>query len=314
MSEFDLLLRTGVAMYRDGRVALAEPILRRAVAQRPDDAATQWALGLALLMAGKYAEGWPLLNARRVLRPDNFHVPSTAFPEWRGEPLAGKRLLVMTEQGCGDQIMFARFVPQLRAQGAAVTLVAWREVAPVLAPLADAVVPAAAAQAYRIPPQDLWTHYFTLPERLGVTLETLPAAPYLQAPADRRPPPGYEGRAGLFWRTRDPERNIPEPLAAELLARGFVSLQPEDTGAADFADTAAILAGLRLVVTIDTAVAHLAGAMGKPVLILVPPHGEWRWMEARADSPWYPTARLLRRGPKEPWDRVIAEIEAALAG
>src|SRR5262249_11753723 len=135
----------------------------------------------------------------------------------------------------------------------------------------------------------------------------------LRADRTLRRPGARIGRTGLVWRTSDANRSLPDELARRLLDRGLVSLQPEDTGAADFAETAAIVDELDLVVTIDTAMAHLEGAPGKPVGVLLPARPlDWRWMREREDSPWYPTARLFRRGPEEDWAPVVARVAAAL--
>lgn len=314
MTEAEALHRTGLALYRDGLLDLAQSTLRAAVAAEPDNPTFRWALAFALLAAGQYAEGWPLLRARMQVTPPIATSVTDAFPEWRGEPLAGRSLLVMREQGFGDQIMMARFAPLLRAQGARVTLAAHPWLTRLFEPLADAVVATSPEAPARVARHDYWTHFFSLPELLGVTTDNLPAAPYLSAPAEPSPTASPAGRVGLVWRTQDPNRSLPAPLAAQLLGRGMVSLQPEDTGAADFAQTAAIIDRLDLVVSIDTAVVHLAGAMGKPVWVMLPHRGlDWRWMRGRGDSPWYPTARLFRQRTGGDWDLVVSEVEGALA-
>jgi ADP-heptose:LPS heptosyltransferase len=113
----------------------------------------------------------------------------------------------------------------------------------------------------------------------------------------------------------DAQRSLPPELAARLLAQpGALSLHPEDSGAGDFADTAALIAGLELVISVDTAVAHLAGALGKPVWLLVPAQGtDWRWMTGRDDSPWYPSMRLFRQKPGQGWGPVVDEVLRRLA-
>lgn len=276
-------------------------------------------LGAALLAAGRYAEGWPWMEARVQLRPDAVPSVGVRFPEWTGEPLDGKSILVWVEQGFGDQIMLARFANQLAAQGARATLATRPPLVDLLAqmPGVAAVIPVALREAVSVPRHDYWSRYFSLPYRLGVTLENLSGAPYLSAPPDRRERWGGRRGVGLMWRPSATGFNsaakvMPDPQAQRLLARGVVSLQPEDTGVADFADTAALIEGLDLVISVDTAVAHLAGAMGKPCWTLLPREGvDWRWMHDRADSPWYDSMRLFRQG-EAGWSALVDDVEAAL--
>jgi len=274
--------------------------------------------GVELLRAGRWAEGWPLLEERTHLAPHLVPPGPASYPEWRGEPLEGRSILVWIEQGLGDQIMFGRFASLLKARGAGqVTLACRPPVAPVLAtiPGVDAVIPIPVGGSAPVPRHQLWTRYFSLPWRLGITLETLPSAPYVRAPAARP----ADGRFGLVWRTSATgavaqAKTLPPDLAARLSRLGAVSLHPEDTGAADLAETAAIIAGLELVVTVDTAVAHLAGAMGKPVWILLHRPADWRWLgEHRLDSPWYPSARLFRQTRAGDWRPVVEEVAGLLA-
>ncbi|HZZ70087.1 MAG TPA: hypothetical protein VFE18_18090 [Phenylobacterium sp.] len=293
----------------------------------PDDGEAQLALAGLYLSLGRYAEGWPLLAARTVLHAAVVPPVDPGFPEWRGQPLAGKAVLVWIEQGFGDQIQMARFANALKARGAArVTLGCRPALAHLFSTLAgvDAVIPIATRGVVDVGLHDYWSRYFSLPEHLGVTLEHLPAEPYLGAPADRLERWknfGGGARVGLVWQASSTgfngaNKGLPPDQARRLLDAGAVSLQPEDTGAGDFADTAAIVDGLDLVISIDTAVAHLAGAMGKPCWTLLPyVHSDWRWLRERRDSPWYPQMRLYRHGDRRDWpgvvDRVLADLAAA---
>jgi len=257
-------------------------------------------------------------------------VPPVAagFPEWKGEALAGRSILVWYEQGFGDQIQFARFAQALKARGAAHVALGCRPALTALlatAPGVDEVIAVPRGAQVAIRPYDCWSRYFSLPGHLGVTLETLPAQPYLSAPADRRvrwaPEPGSPRigpQIGLAWRASPTgfnaaHKNVPDALAQRLLDLGARSLHPEDTGAADFADTAALIEGLDLVISIDTSVAHLAGALGKPCWTLLPRvHTDWRWLRARTDSPWYPSMRLYRQPAAGDWSAVIDQVAADL--
>jgi tetratricopeptide (TPR) repeat protein len=304
-----------------GRTAEAEAELRAALDAHPDDLAVQLALGGLLLSLDRYAEGWPLLEARAALNPRAVPAVNVRYPQWRGEPLAGKSILVWLEQGFGDQIQMARFGRSLKALGAAHVTLAAR---PALAHLfstagADEVLEAPLGTTLTVRPHDYWTRYFSLPGVLGVTAETIPGQPYLAAPHDRRGAgEGFSG-IGVCWRASPTgfnggQKTVPDAAVAPLLARGAVSLHPEDTGARDFADTAAILERLDLVVSIDTSVAHLAGALGKPCWTLLPRvRCDWRWGRGRATSPWYPTMRLYRQAAAGEWDAVIARVMADLA-
>ena len=289
----------------------AEASYRRTLELQPDHPSAQFDLGLTLLGQGRYADGWALYQARRArARMLAMHLP---FPEWRGESLAGKRLLVVREQGFGDQIMMARFLGGLGA--AEVTYAGPPELNRLFSQLPLTYVDAAPGEAPAGAAQDYWVLPLSLPAILGVTLETVPAAPYFAGT-----PRGPRARVGLVWKGAAGNRNQrfrvpPEPLAQGLLAMGgVISLEPEATGARDFQDTADLIAGVDLVISIDTAVAHLAGAMGRPAWVLLPAHGvDWQWLRNRPDSPWYPSARLLRQRTPGDWGEMFERLAAELA-
>jgi hypothetical protein len=277
----------------------------------PDLDAARENLCLTLLAQGHYAEGFPLYDVRFTRAVGRVPTPALPFPQWAGEPIAGRSLMVWSEQGFGDQIMFARFIPQLVELGARVTMVVPPALAPVFRRLPAEIVPAAPTMSLQR--HDFWAMPGSLPARLGVTLETLPAAPYLGGAAQG------EG-IGVVTRGdprhhNDRHRSLPPDLAAELLALpGAVSLHPDDTGARDFGETADRIARLSLVIAVDTSVVHLAGAMGKPVWVLLPAHAtDWRWMRGRSDSPWYPSARLFRQPSPGDWASVLVDVRQALA-
>ena len=289
------------------RFAEAEPLLRDALRRQPAEAELNLSLGYTLLGLGRYAEGWPLYDASR---PDDGKAVGARFPapEWQGEPLAGKRLFVWREQGYGDQIMLARFLPLLEA--AHVTYAGPPALQRLFKQMPVDYLPLTGP--WETGPHDYWTLPFSLPLRLGATLETLPAAPWFHGAARQ------VGGIGVMWRGNalpHPERSLSQAAAAELLALpGAIDLNPAKTGAVDFQDTADILAGLDLVISIDTSVAHLAGALGKPLKLLLPArHADWRWMSDRPDSPWYPSAQIYRQPVVGDWTQVVAAVKRDLA-
>jgi tetratricopeptide (TPR) repeat protein len=303
---------------RAGRLDLAEAEYRRTLSLAPGAAATARVLATLLLSQGRFAEGFTLFEARHALPA--MAKPALPFPEWRGEDPAGKQLLIWPEQGFGDQIQSARFAPVLQAMGAQVTLIC----APALQRLfaASLGVPViAAAGAVEFPDPDYWVMSGSLAARLGVTAETIPAKPYLRAPEAAALPAGDGLKAGLMARgnpahENDAHRSLGSDDARRLrdLPVRIVDLDPAATGARDFADTAAIVDRLDLVISVDTSVAHLAGAMGKPCWVLLPAiETDWRWLRERADSPWYPSVRLYRQGPGDGWGPVIDRLAADLA-
>jgi hypothetical protein len=304
----------GGHLKKTGRLPEAETALRAALALEPTNAMTRHALGIVLLSQGKYREGWPLYDARHELPQLGLFKPDLPYPEWRGEPLRGKNLLIFHEQGLGDQIMFARFAAWAREQGADVTLMCNPLLVRLFSTMAG-IRALGASGPVEFPDPDFWVMSGSITGRTGLAPDALPNAPYLSAAPVRA-----TGRIGVMTtgnpkHTNDANRSLPPALAGRLLQLpGATSLALADTGAADFADTAAIIAGLDLVITVDTAVAHLAGALGKPVWILIPAiMTDWRWMEERADSPWYPSALLFRQSTPGDWGPEISRIEDAVA-
>jgi tetratricopeptide (TPR) repeat protein len=300
-----------------GRPDLAEACYRRVLELAPGAEATRRAFGVLLLAQGRYPEGFALLETRHRLPA--YPKPDLPFPEWTGGPVAGRRILIWPEQGLGDQIQFARFALVLKAMGAEVTLICWPPLVRLFAgSLGVRVLGAAGEVAF--PDPDGWVMTCSVAGRLGLTPETLPNAPYLKAVTawDRPLPAGFKVglmAAGNPIYANDANRSLPEPAVEALrrLPAQIVDLRPAETGAADFADTAALIERLDLVVTVDTAVAHLAGAMGKPCWVLLPAKGlDWRWMRERRDSPWYPSVRLYRQATPGDWAPVLAEIAADL--
>jgi tetratricopeptide (TPR) repeat protein len=284
----------------------------------------------------KYDYRWVVLNKS----------PQRGFtqPLWRGEPLAGKTILLHSEQGLGDTIQFVRYAAPIAAMGATVHV----EVQPPLASLLAGLPGAASVIAWGepLPDFDYQCPLLSLPFAMDTKLDTIPAGvPYVHAPVDRvstwqqRLGPRRGFRVGMVWRgnpkhSNDANRSMPFELyrrICEVPGCEFVCLQiklNETESAyfasnpacvdlteqiADFSDTAAIISQLDVVVTVDTSVAHLAGAMGKPVWLLLPFSPDWRWLLDRDDSPWYPGMRLFRQPAIGDWLGVVVSVSEQLA-
>jgi hypothetical protein len=309
-------------MAAQGRLSEAEAGYRRTLELAPGALGAARVLAVLLLSQGRFAEGFALYEARHAL--PEMAKPALPYPEWRGEPLAGKRLLIWPEQGFGDQIQMARFAQALHDQGVDVTLLCRPQLTRLFDTSLDVRVLGAEGQV-DFPDPDAWVMTMSLPARLGVTVETIPSRPYLAAPPGARPPRPSGFRVGLMTagnpdNDNDANRSLPPDLAQRLrgMAAEVVELDPAVSGARDFADTAAIVEDVDLVVSVDTAAAHLAGAMGKPVWVMVTAAGaDWRWLRGRRDSPWYPAMRLYRQSAGRGWagvvDEVLADVAAAAA-
>lgn len=288
----------------------AEAAFRRALALDPEDAVTREALGAALLAQGRLAEGFEALDARPARR--RMLANRMSFPEWQGEPLSGKRLFVYREQGFGDQILAARFLKGLDA--AQVTYAGLAPLKRLFGPLPVDYRAEVPGEGLVVARHDYWTLPLSIPRWLGVTLEGLDGAAYLAAE-----PKPTSARIGLVWHGEaanfnDRYRALPRDQAERLLARpGVISLHPEDTRAADFQATAELMAGLDLVISVDTAAAHLAGALGRPVWVLSAAQAlDWQWMAGRTDSPWYASARVIRQPAPNDWASVVDQVIAEL--
>jgi tetratricopeptide (TPR) repeat protein len=336
------LLNRGNALQCLNRFDEALESFDRALALAPDLAEAHWNKSLLLLALGDFGRGLPEFEWR--WRRDGANPRNFTQPLWRGENLQGKTILLHAEQGFGDTIQFLRYVPMVVARGGKVIL----EIPDSLTPLVDRAdgIIAMVRPGAPPPPFDLHCPLMSLPLAFGTTLASIPATmPYLHAPIGRAAHwknvlAATDGkRVGLAWSGKpshknDHNRSIALAQLMPLLSLprvDFVSLQRDyrdtdlaalavapnlrrlDADLADFGDTAAVIDNLDLVITVDTAVAHLAGALGKPVWILVPAIQDWRWLLRRDDSPWYPTARLFRQPEIGNWDGAIAKLTRDLA-
>ena len=325
----DIYSGLGQALVEARRFEEAIVVCRALAAIKPGVAA--WHESLILLLRGDFAEGWRKYESRWDVpehdRPrEDAQVPALT-------EMTGKRVLLIPEQGHGDLIQFSRYAPLLAARGAQVSVQTYAELQALMLTLdgVGAVVNPDEAE----PASDIVTPLLSLPLVFGTDLASVPnRVPYLRAPADRlaawreRLGKRTRRRIGLAWHGTQhiPKRSVPFAALRQILAAGdaeFHSLQKEPVGEdaalidhhaelQDFADTAALISLLDLVVTIDTAVAHLAGALGKPVWIMLHHNADWRWLLERDDSLWYPTARLFRQKRPGDWAGVVADVVRAL--
>lgn len=320
----------------------------RALAVDPNLAGAHFGLAEVLLSKGELARGWEEYEWRFRLADTPPVIPKTDKPQWDGKPIGDEALLLIADQGFGDGIQFGRFIPWAASRCANVVLAA----SPTLKPLLGQLDPRVkvVSEWNQTGPFAAWIPLTGLPRLAGTTLETIPAdVPYLGAPGDKAArwaarvaaltPKGLK-RIGIVWAGRPTHKNnwkrsmtlsdlapvtAIDGIALVVLQKGegqrqtgsyygrapLVHLSAE---IGDFEDTMAIVDGLDLVLTVDTSVAHLAGAMGKPVWIMLPWASEWRWLLDRADTPWYPTARLFRQPKAGDWRGVAEQVAGALRG
>jgi len=335
---FEALVNRGIAFEGLGRFADAVSAGQAAVTASPGSAVARHNLAATRLALGQLTpEAWDLYEWRLLLKGKPAWFATTT--QWNGEDLAGRTILLHAEQGLGDTLQFVRYAPLVAARAGRVILA----VQPALVRLLRAVpgVDHVVAIGGVLPPFDVVCPLLSLPRLLGTTLDTIPPAlPYageypMWHDAEAGLPPVL--RVGLVWAgskgfADDRQRSMPAAELAGLAGLPGVqlySLQRHEPGGAalpselgvidlmdgvqDFADTAARVAGLDLVIAVDTAVAHLAATMGKPVWLLSRFRGCWRWLHDRADSPWYPSMRVVRQARPNNWGSVIAEVRQDLA-
>ncbi len=338
-----------LVLHEQARYEEALPYYDKALALDPDHADAHANRAVLLLLLGRFAEGWEEYEWR--WRVDGFTTSPRDLgrPPWDGSELTGETILLHAEQGLGSAIQFVRYVSLVAKRGGQVILECPRPLFGLFSSLSEgapAPVRRLIVRGEPLPAFDMHAPLMSLPRLFGTTVDTIPGAvPYLAAdPAAaaawcERMAPAARPWVGVVWagnprHMNDRNRSMPASCLAPLLQNAKASFFGLQVGAAardsailsseglhdlgpaigDFADTAAIVANLDLVISVDTAVAHLAGAMGRPTWMLVPHVPEWRWLLDREDTPWYPTMRLLRQAAPGDWhelmNRVIGELAA----
>jgi Flp pilus assembly protein TadD len=336
----------GVALYDKGQLDEAIAVLRQSIVLSPNYAEAHMNLGMTLLLRCDFQSGWPEYDWRLKLDDSPGQTPGFTQPLWDGSDLARRTILLHAEQGLGDAIQFIRYVPLVVQRGGRVVVQAPAESIRLLRQLPG--VERWIASGEPLPPFDVHCPLLSLPRLFVTTAETIPPQkdsllpdPELaQAWQDRleRQPAGF--KVGLVWAGNPTHKNnhirsIALSFLAPLATVSGVCFYSLQKGKAaketanppprmritdwtdelhDFADTAALVANLDLIISVDTSVAHLAGAMRKPVWLLLPFIPDWRWMLDRQDSPWYPTMRLFRQETRGSWSAVVSRIAKELSG
>jgi len=334
----------GAVLHELGRLREALTSYSHALAITPDFKEAMFHKSLALLSAGEYLDGWSLYEER--FRQSDFQSAyhESAKPKWLGEDIAGKTLLVYSEGGLGDVVQFCRYLPQIQALGAKLIVGVPKRVVELISTLDCRMSLFAHGEA--LPEFDAYCSMMSLPYLFKTTLETVPAiSPYLFSPPDKvrewREKLGTQKRlrVGLAWSGSPTNKNdLNRTMQLQTLLpmldvsaiewhslqkeyrrsdQGILNRHPEIMQHQDafhqFSDTAALMECLDLVISVDTSVAHVAAAMGKPVWILLSTHPDFRWMFDRTDSPWYPTVKLYRQRTRGDWDGVIASVKRDVA-
>jgi tetratricopeptide (TPR) repeat protein len=338
--------KLGLALWRQGRLEEAVAAYEQALRLRPDYPEAHWDRSLAWILLGRLAEGWPGFEWRWKCK-DLARTPPFPTPPWDGAPLEGRTILVHAEQGLGDTLHFVRYLPLVRRRGGRVILLSQPPLLRLLSRLPG--IDRLMAWGEPLPEYDVHVPLLSLPGLFGTTLDSVPAeVPYLDAePAlveswrDRLGAyPGF--KVGIAWQGNpqfpfDRIRSVPlaefAPLARvpgvhlfclqkgvgrdQLPAlKGYFPVidlgRQLDETTGPFLDTAAVMKNLDLVITSDTAAAHLAGALGVPVWVALNEVPDWRWLLEREDSPWYPTMRLFRQSRPAQWEEVFERITEAL--
>ena len=324
----------GTALAEAGQHGDAVVAFTRAIEQKPDYHMARWDRSRSYLYLGNYRQAWPDYEVRLITG----QLPAKALPgkQWRGLPYAGKRLVLVVEQGFGDTLWVARYLPRVKALGGELVIECQKELIPLIAAMgvADRLIP----RDDPLPAADYHCYLCSLPGLFTLDTASIPSKPFFAAPRDRMAKfaplfaqAGQRLKVGIVWSgsvtfKRNQERAQPimrffqafalpgvqlyslqkGPRTDELTAlpKGgpIIDLAPQLD---DFADTAAAISQLDLVIMTDSAVAHLAGALGKPVWVLLGYVAHWLWLENRTDNPWYPSMRLFRPRAEGDWDYVF---------
>lgn len=345
----DPLSNLGFLYQSMGQPERAIAYYNQALQMNPAHADAQFNRTLTWLQSGDYRQGWAGYEAR-YSRPEFSPKRPLLKPMWDGSSLEGKRLLIMTEQGMGDTLQMLRFLPVAKARGGYIILACQPELVSLLQGCngVDELLPLPPQGVPESVEYDLNLFMMSLPYVLGITLENLPgpAANPLRLPQETQArwqdrfsgKPGF--KVGVAWsgnvkNPRNRNRACPVPFIRQLMAQcpdvHFYSLQkgpqahlaadlndlPNFTDLAsdmgDFTDTAAIMQHLDLIVSVDTVIAHLAGLLGRPTWLMLPYSPDWRWMDYRTDTPWYPTLRLFRQSHFGDWEGVVSQVVQAMA-
>lgn len=321
----------------------AIPFLQRSMQLAPGHPTAPFNLAVAYLLAGDYARGWPQYEARWNYEHLAGTLPKFDQPRWTGQDIKGKTLLIIGEQGHGDNIQFVRFVADIRARGAHTVLVVDRTLIPLFqGPEIETIV----AFGEPLPAFDYWTPIMSIPGIVGSTLENLASVQYyltadakLQQAWQQRLGPKTRLRVGFCWSGRrdtwiNRHKGMPFEVMLDLIKRNpgyqWVNLQCDCTeeeaaqlvaagvtaypgSIKTFADSAALIMHMDVVLAVDTAVAHLTGALGRPVWVMLSQFAlDWRWLLNRDSSPWYTTARLFRQPTMGDWPSVTDKIHQYL--
>ena len=335
----------GNVMRELGHPARAVPFLQHAAVLDPHNVTAKFNLAITYLLMGDYARGWPAYEARWDYEHLSGTQPQFSQPRWKGEDLTGKTILVVGEQGHGDNIQFVRFLWNLHTQGAEIKLQVTDGLIPLLG--SSSIIQQVSSYGTDMGEFDYWVPIMSLPGILGITLSTLPCTQgYLNADAglarawQLRLGPKTRMRVGFCWSGRtdswlNQHKAVPFTDMLDMIRSGpeyeWINLQADATteqqaelaelgvtqypgSIQSFADTAALMQNLDVVVGVDTAVTHLAGALGRPTWIMLNAYAtDWRWLADRDSSPWYSSVRLFRQPVRADWTSVIKKVNQYLS-
>lgn len=328
-----------------GEPESAIPFLTRAIQLDPNNITAQFNLAVAQLLSGNYAQGWPAYEVRFNYEHLAGTFPKFSQPKWTGQDLKGKTILVVGEQGHGDNIQFVRFLYNLHVMGAEIILQVTDGLVPMLS--GSPIIKRVSGYDYSVTDFDYWVPIMSIPGVLGITLQNLPSpVNYLNADAGLQQQwlqtlgPKKRMRVGFSWSGRrdawlNQHKGMPFEEMLKMIQANpdyeWINLQidatdEESTALAaagvtmypgaihSFADTAALIVHLDVVISVDTAIAHLAGALGRPTWIMLNWFAvDWRWLLNRDSSPWYSTARLFRQPKMGDWASVTKKVSQYLS-